>query len=218
MNESELKTLLQKRSGTERKVYDSLQAHGRMTDRQLRDLLHSPGSGPRDALAKMLPLGLVRYAGKASSKGSPMQYEATPAGEVEDAAERFAVLKPKRSRRTQTAPGARLADLRQLQQGDCRKWYPVRDQILATLPLLSSTVKMAFWESVPIEELELALDEIEELHDAAGEALASGRERLEHEKYKAKIEKIQRTQGRTVAEKNVAARKAETLSRRLIQK
>lgn len=218
MTESELHTLLQTRSGTERKVYDSLREHGRMTDRQLRDLLHSPGSGPRDALAKMLPLGIVRYAGKASTKGNPMQYEATPAGEVEDAAARFAVLKPKRSRRPRTSPGARLAELRQLQQGDCRKWYPARDQILATLPLLSSTIKMAFWESVPVEELELALDEIEELHEASGEALAAGRERLEHEKYKAKIEKIQRTKGRTSAEKDVAAQKAEVLSRRLIQR
>jgi hypothetical protein len=31
----------------------------------------------------------------------------------------------------------------------------------------------AFWESVPINELELALDEITELHEAAGDALAA---------------------------------------------
>ena len=76
---------------------------------------------------------------------------------------------------------------------------------------------MAFWESVPVGELELALDEITELHEAAGEALAAGQERLQHEKYKAKIDKLQQTSGRTPAEKEVAARKVEKLSQKLIQ-
>jgi hypothetical protein len=217
MNEPELQKLLDSRTGTERKVYSALRQNGKMTDRQLRDLLRSPGSGPRDALAKMLPLGIVRYAGKASTTGNPMQYEATPAAEVEEAAASYVVRKPKRVRRARTPPGARLAELRQMEPGDCRKWYPARDQILATLPLLSDTMKMAFWESVPLDELQLALDEIEELHEAAGEALAAGRERVEHEKYKSKIEKLERTKGRTAPELDVAARKANHFRRKLIQ-
>lgn len=216
MTEDELQTLLTSRSGTEQKVYRALREHGVMTDRQLRDLLHSPGSGPRDAIKKLLPVGLIRYAGKASTKGSPMQYEATSASAVEDEAGRYAVLKPKKGRRARTSPQARLAELRQMELGDCRKWYPARDQILATVPLLSDTVKMSFWESVPVDELKLALSEIEELYEAAGDALAAGRERLEHEKNKAKIEKLGRTKGRTDPEKEVAARKAEVLGRKLI--
>ena len=219
MTEEELEALLNSRTGTERRVHEALRQRGKMTDRQLRDLLGSPGSGPRDALARMLPDGLVRYAGKDTSiNGNPMQYEATPAADVEAERERFPILKPPRkARRTHTSPGARLGELRQMQQGDPRKWHPTRDKILSTLPLLTDTFKMAFWESVPPEELELALDEIEELHQAAGDALAAGRERLQHEKYKAKIDKVQRTHGRTPAEKEVAARKAERLRRKLIQ-
>ncbi len=217
MTAQELEALLNARSGTERKVYEALRRHGKMTDRQLRDLLHSPGSGPRDALAKMLPLGLVRHAGHASTKGKPMQWEATPASEIERTRERNETLQPKKTRRARTSPGARLAELKQMQPGDCRKWYPARDQILATLPLLTKTMKMAFWETVPVDELELALDEVAELHEAAGEALAAGRERLEHEKYKAKIEKMQHTSGRNAAEREVVERKKEKLKRKLIQ-
>ena len=114
----------------------------------------------------MLPLGLVRHAGTASTKGNLMQWEATPSAEIEAARERYEVLTPTKSRRARTSPGARLAELRQMEHGDPRRWHPVRDKILATLPLLTETVKMAFWESVPIDELELALAEIEELHEA----------------------------------------------------
>jgi hypothetical protein len=218
MNERELQRLLAARTGTERKVYMALREHGKMTDRQLRDLLHSPGSGPRDALVKLLPLGIVRYAGKASTKGNPMRYEVTPLAEIEDTAVSYAARKPKRTRRRRTSPGSRLAELRQMEWGDCRKWYPARDQILATLPLLSDTLRMAFWESVPLDELHLALEEIEELHEAAGEALTAGRERVEHERYKAKIQKLEKTEGRTTAEQETAAQKADLFRRRLIQR
>lgn len=171
-------------------------------------------------MSKMLPLGLVRHAGKASTKGNPMQWEATPASEIEETKQRYDTLKPssKKNRRLRNSPGARLAELRQMERGDCRKWYPTRDEILATLPRLTRTIRMAFWESVPVEELELALEEIEELHEATSAALAAGRQRLEHERNKAKIEKLQRTNGRTVAEKDVAARKAETLRGKLIRR
>jgi hypothetical protein len=217
MTEDELQTLLRSRTRTEQRVYEALQRDGKMTDRQLRELLQSRGSGPRDALAKMLLLGLVRHAGKASTSGNPMQWETTPVSEIEQTRKRYEGRKPRPNRRTRKSPGARLAELRQMEPGDPRKWYPNRDKILATVPLLTGTIKMAFWESVPVDELELALDEITELHEAAVEALAAGQERLQHEKYKAKIDKLQRTSGRTPAEKEVAARKVEKLSQRLIQ-
>lgn len=218
MNDTELQTLLNQRSGFERRVYEALRQNGKMTDRQLRDLLSSPGSGPHDALKKLLPLGLVRHAGKAKSKGNPMQWEATPAAEVEEAQARNEVMKPRKKTRRTTSPGARLAELRQLEKGDARKWYPQRDKILAALPLLTSTVKMSFWEAVPVDELELALDEIEELYEAAGEALAAGRERLAHEKLQGKIDKMKQRNGRTAAENEVFERKAEALSKKLIQR
>lgn len=199
----------------EQRVYDALRDHGALSDRNLRELLGSRGSGPRDALQKLLPTGVVRHAGRATTAGKPMLYEATPLAEVELAAERFAVRKPRR-RRSRKSAGARLAELRQMEDGDCRKWYPVRDQILATLGTLSQTIQMAFWKSVPPDELELALEEIEELHQAAGEALAAGRERLEHEKQRSKIEKLRATDGRTVAERETAERLASKLSRKLI--
>jgi len=103
-----------------------------------------------------------------------------------------------------------------MEPGDCRKWYPARDKILATVPLLSDTLRMAFWESVPLDELKLALDEIQELHEAAGDALAAGRQRMEHEKYKAKIAKMTPTRGRTGPEKENSERLKKNLRRKLI--
>lgn len=207
--------MLDDRTGMEQRVYGALDERGTLTDRALREFLDSRGSGPRDALQKLLPTGVVRHAGKASTAGKPMQYEATPLAEIEATAEKFAVRKPRR-RPSRKSAGARLAELRQMEDGDCRKWYPVRDQILATVGLLAQTLQMAFWKSVPPDELELALKEIEELHEAAGEALAAGRERLKHEKHKSKIEKLQVTDGRTAPERDTAHRLAEKLSRKLI--
>ena len=199
----------------ERRVYTALHESGPLTDRNLREMLRSRGSGPRDALQKLLPLGVVRFAGKASTAGNPMQYEATPPAEVEAQAESYAIRKPQR-RRARRSPGARLTDLRQMEEGDFREWHPVRDQILSTLGVLSRELKMTFWKSVPPDELELALTEIEELHEATGEALAAGRERLVHEKQKSKIEKLQATSGRTAAERDTADRLAKRLKTKLI--
>jgi hypothetical protein len=217
MNKTELQTLLNTRSGTERKVYEALRTHGKMTDRQLRDLLGSPGSGPRDALARLLPLGLVRHAGKAATKNNPMQWEVTPPAEIEEQQKRYETLKPEeRAKRRRRSPGARLADLRQMESGDAREWHQVRDKLLAVLPLLTSTVRMSFWESVPPAELELAVEEVEELHVATANALEAGRERLRHEKQKEKIEKIERMEGRTGPERDAYARKADNLRQKLI--
>lgn len=215
MTEQELQELLEARSKMERRVYGALRERGPLTDRNLREMLGSRGSGPRDALQKLLPIGVVRFAGKASTAGNPMQYEATPLAEVEAQANSYAVRKPRRRRAGRSA-GARLADLRQMEEGDFREWHPVRDQILSTLSVLSRALKMTFWKSVPPDELELALAEIEELHEATGEALAAGRERLEHEKQKAKIEKLQATSGRTAAERDTANRLTKKLKTKLI--
>lgn len=215
MTEQELEKLLEARSRMERRVYDALCKRGSLTDRNLRDILGSRGSGPRDALQKLLPLGIVRFAGKASTPGNPMQYAATPLAEIESQARSYAVRKPPR-RRSGRSAGARLAELRQMEDGDFREWHPVRDQILSTLNILSRTLKMTFWKSVPPDELELALAEIKELHEATAEALAAGRERLEHEKQRAKIEKLQETSGRTAAEQETASRLTEKLKTKLI--
>ena len=215
MNDTELQALLSQQSAFDRRVHEALRQHGKLTDRQLRDMLGSPGSGPHDALKKMLPLGLVRHAGKAKAKGNPMQWEATPAAEIEGARERYATLKPKKKPR-RNSPTQRLAELRKLERGDVREWHPTRDKILAALPVLTNAVKMAFWETVPPDELHLALDEIEELRDAAEEALAAGRERLQHEKTKAKIGKMENRNGRTDAENEVFSRKAERLREKLL--
>lgn len=215
MTERELQELLDARTGTERRVYVALRDRGPLTDRNLREALGSRGSGPREALRKLLPLGVVRFAGKASTAGNPMQYEVTPLAEVEAQAESYAVRKPSR-RRTRRSPGARLSDLRQMEEGDFREWHPVRDQILSTLSVLNRALKMTFWKSVPSDELEMALAEVEELHEATGEVLAAGRERLEHEKQKAKIEKLQATDGRTAQERDTADRLSKKLSAKLI--
>jgi hypothetical protein len=215
LNEDDLQQLLNNRTGMEQRVYAALRQYGPLTDRALREHLGSRGSGPRDALQKLLPTGVVRHAGKASTPGKPMRYEATPTAEVETAAERFAARKPRR-RRSRRSAGARLAELRQMEDGDCRKWYPVRDQILATLGPLKQVLDMAFWKSVPPDELELALEEIEELHEATTEAVTAGRQRLEHEKNKSKIEKLQVTDGRTASERDTAHRLAARLGQKLI--
>jgi len=215
MNDTELQEVVGQLNGFERKVHEALRQHGKLTDRQLRNMLNSPGSGPHDALKKMLPLGLVRHGGKAETKGKPMQWEATPAVEVEATRDRYATLKPKKKAR-RNSPAARLADLRKLERGDIREWHPTREKILATVPVLTNVVKMAFWETVPADELELALEEIEELRDAAEDALAAGRERLAHENLRVKIDKMQQVNGRTAVESEAFKRKAERLREKLL--
>jgi hypothetical protein len=215
MNDQELQELLHGRSPMERRVYEALRDGGPSTDRQLRELLRSRGSGPRDAMEKLLPTGLVRQAGVASTAGKPKLWEATPLSEVEATAKSYEVRKPRR-RRAPKSVGRRLGQLRQMEDGDCREWYPARDQILAAYGPLAQFVRMAFWEAVQPDELELALKEIEELHEATGEAAEVGRERMKHEKHKSKIEKLRSTKGRPEPEKETAHRLADNLNRKLI--
>lgn len=215
MDGPQLERAMQTRTGMERRVYDSLRQHGRLTDRQLRELLGSRGSGPRDALAKLLPTGLVRYAGRAAAPGRPMQYEATPPAQVEAAAERYAVRKPKRQRR-RASVGARIRELRGMAPGDFRDWHAARQRILSQTKLLTNVEPMAFWEVVPLDELEMILDEVRELRDWTEGVIAAIAERAEHESVKKKIGKLRATDGRTPQEKETARRLEEKLRRKLI--
>lgn len=218
MTDEELKVLLSQRTGMEQRVYEALRVNGPMSDPQLRQVLGSSGSGPRDALAKLLPIGLVRHTGRASAPGKAMLYEATPASEVEAAVERYAVRKPRRTtRRARSAPGPRLAELRRMEPGDFRQWHAVRQRVLAQTKLLYRVDKMAFWESAPADELELVLDEVLELRAWCEDVIAAIGERAEHESVKAKVTKLRATNGRTASEQETARRLADRISRKLIQ-
>ncbi|MDQ3741971.1 MAG: hypothetical protein M3389_13615 [Actinomycetota bacterium] len=200
----------------EQRVYAALKAHGPKSDPQLRALLGSSGSGPRDALAKLLPIGVVRHAGRASTPGKAMLYEATPAPEVEEAAERYAVRKPQRTKRARVAATPRLAELRRMEAGDFRQWHAARQRVLSQTKLLYKIDKMAFWESAPADELQLVLEEVVELRAWCDDVIAAIGERREHEAVKAKVTKLRATAGRTAPEQETAGRLADKISRKLI--
>src|SRR4051794_161020 len=183
MRSDEFERQLNARTGTEQRVYAALRERGPMSDMQLREFLGSRGSGPRDALKKLLPIGFVRLAGRAGTHGKPWLYEATLPSDVETAAESYAARTPKRKRR-KASTNNKLSDLRRMQPGDFREWHAVRQRILSQTKLLTRVDTMAFWETAPLDELELVLEEVVELQDWAEDVIASIGERSEHEAIK----------------------------------
>lgn len=212
MTENELAATLAALAGTDRRVYAALREAGKMTDRMLREELGSRGSGPRNALEKLLELGLVRPADKAQSPGRPQLYERTPLGEVEQQAAKYGARKPRRREAKGTPASSRLGRLRRQEQGNWTDWQHTRRRILEETMLLYSIDKMAFWNVAPEDELEFVLDEVVALREWCDQVLCALGQRRADDSKRRKIEKmIGNLNGRTPAEIAALQKKAAEL-------
>ena len=143
-------------------------------------------------------------------KGVPARYEAVKPGEVEDAAQVYSVRK-RRSKKKRSAR-SRIVELRKREVGDYSEFHRVHRYIVEASEYLTIHLsKMAFWEAAPKEDLARSVEELANLIDAIDQALTLLKERADDDALIVKIEKLEKTKGRTAAE----TESAHALARRL---
>lgn len=217
MTEQERDELLASLSRTEQDIYRTMMASGGpMTAPMLRGPVRRT-DGLTMELRHLSELGLLRPVGKRSINGKPsaMVYVLVPISDIERARERFAIRSPRRRKQGRRSRGATIAQLRTMEHGDYEHWYRVRRRILELTQIVVQAEKMSFWEAAPQDERELVLNELTDLHVATGEAIAAFQMRDDDDAVRAKIEKLQETNGRTDAEVATARRLATKLGKRL---
>lgn len=207
--------LLQQLSPTEQRIYAALEG-GKLSSTELRTAA-ARADGMTTELRRLMSHGLIRLAGRAPcDRGiAPRMYERVPMAEVEPEAEKFAARRPTKRRRS---AGSKLTEMRQRERGEFSNWHRVRKRLLEETQLLTQLETMAFWESVPDDELEMVLDEVLELPEWANAVVEAVHERQADDATRDKIKKLLATSGRTQAEIKTARRHVERLSAKLIPK
>jgi hypothetical protein len=203
---------------------------GALTDKALQEALPTAGWRTSKGLPftavgmevrtlrrRLAELGLIQPAGKTAS-GAAM-HKATPEGQVEAAARKFAnALKRTKKRKARgLSPAAKLAEMRKMVPGEWSQFDKTRKTILRLGPALEAVEPMAFWESAPADELEWVRQEIEDLVEWGQRALEAMQTRQEDDATRRKLAKLRdaNTAGRTEHEIVAARRAAEKLAERL---
>jgi hypothetical protein len=211
-----------------RQMLEAYRARGPMNDKDLQAALPTAswrtnkglpftavGMEVRTLRRRLAELGLIQPAGREPT-GAAI-YKATPPGQAEAAARKFAnALKrgKKRKSRGQSA-AAKLADMRKMVPGEWSQFDRTRRTILRLGPALEAIEPMAFWEAAPPDELAWVRQEIEDLVEWGHRALEAMKTRQEDDATRLKIAKLQNTSGRTDHEIAAARRAGEKLAERL---
>jgi hypothetical protein len=213
-----------------RQALEAFRKRGPMTDKELEAALPTAewrtnkglpftavGMEVRTLRRRLAELGLIQPAGRETT-GAAI-YKATPTGQAEAAARKFAnALKYGKKRKGRgPSPAARLAEMRKMTPGEWSQFDRTRRTILRLGPALEAIEPMAFWEAAPPDELEWVRQEIEELVEWGQRALEAVKTRQEDDATRRKIAKLRdpNTSGRTEHEIAAARRRADKLAERL---
>jgi hypothetical protein len=213
-----------------RQALEAFRRCGALTDKELEEALPTAewrtskglpftavGMEVRTLRRRLAELGLIQPAGKTATGAAV--HKATPAGQVEAAARKFAnALKRTKKRKTRgLSPAAKLAEMRKMLPGEWSQFDKTRRTILRLGPALEAIEPMAFWESAPPDEIEWVRQEIEDLVEWGQRALDAIKTRQEDDATRRKIAKLgdPNTAGRTEHEIATARRRAERLAERL---
>jgi hypothetical protein len=226
--ETSLEPELQRRPRLRQMLEAVRQSGGPLTDKQLQEMLPTsewrtdrgkpfaaPGMEVRTLRKRLAELGLIQPAG-ATATGAA-RWKATPTGQAEAAARRFAnARKRRRKTRRERSPMATLAEMRRTIQGEWTQWHKTRRTILTLGAALEAVEPMAFWLSAPEDEREWVRNEIDDLVEWGHNALAAFEQRRSDDKIRDKITKLtENMNGRTEAEQEAARRRAEALKAKL---
>lgn len=213
-----------------RQALEAFRRRGSLTDKELQEALPTDewrtskglpftavGMEVRTLRRRLAELGLIQPAGKTATGAAV--HKATPEGQVEAAARKFAnaLKRTKKRKRGGLSPAAKLAELRKMAPGDWSQFDKTRRTILRLGPALEAVEPMAFWDSAPADELEWVRQEIEDLIEWGQRALDAMQTRQEDDATRRKIAKLRdaNNSGRTEHEIVAARRAAEKLAERL---
>lgn len=212
-----------------RQALDAYRQRGAMTDKELEAALPTTewrtkkgrpftatGMEVRTLRRRLAEVGLIQPAGKTPTGAAV--YKATPEGQIEAAAKKFAAHAEKAKKRKPRgqSPAAKLAEMRRLAPGQWSQFHRTRKTILQLGPALEAIETMAFWEAAPPDELEWVRQEISDLVEWGQRALEAIETRQQDDAIRRKIGKIRdNTAGRSEHEIVSGRRLADKLAERL---
>ena len=203
------------RIGTnERAMLEETRRRGKATVSQMRPVTKGAKTGLPLAYGLTRELrtleehGLIRRIGRTT----PAVYEAVRPGDVENAVQVYSVRK-RRSKKKRSAR-SRIVELRVKEHGDYSEFYRVHRYLVESTEYIAHHLsRMAFWQAAPKEDLARSVDDLANLLEAIDQALTCLKERADDDAILAKVEKLEKTKGRTAAETESAraiARKLRT--------
>lgn len=205
MDYQDYSNLVKSLSRTERLILHEARERGKVGAPDLRQ-----PTGRTDGLTAelhhLMALGLLRSAGRAprGEKAGirPKLYAIVPMDDVEQARAAYKPRKPIKR-------GARSA-VKELRPGSYREWSKTQDRVVTLVPILEHRVaKLAYLESAPKDERELARKHITRLRDACNEALEALEVRAEDDGNRATIKKLNAVTTENGATPSEAARAQE---------
>lgn len=213
MNESDYNVLVARMDRNARAMLAEAQRLGKATVAQLRPVTKGAKTGlpmayglTRELLA-LQETGLLRRIGR-----NPATYEAVKAADVENAVLVYNARK-RRSRKRKSSR-SRIDELRTYEHGEYSEFYRVHRRLIESTEYIGRYLsRMAFWEAAPKEDLARSVDDLADLVEAIDQALVCLKERADDDAILAKVEKLEKTKGRTAAETESAralARKLRT--------
>jgi hypothetical protein len=218
MTQSEYDALVERLDPNDRAMLAEAKRLGTATVSELRPVTRGPKTGkPMEygltrELQRLQVAGLLRQVGK-----NPARYAAVPLTEVEDAVDRYALRKKRKTRRKTNR--SRMADLRTYEHGDYSEFYRVHRRVLELGEYVRLQItKMAYWKAAPKDDLAQVATELVALREAIDEAMMCLKERADDDDLLAKIEKLEATDGRTEAEAQSFKAAAQRLRRQYDQR
>lgn len=213
MNDSDYNALVGRLHANERAMLAEAQRLGRASVAELRPVTKGPKTGKPMAygltreLQALQESGLLRRVGR-----NPAVYEPVKAADVENAVLVYNARKRRSRKRRSTR--SRIVELRTYEHGEYSEWYRVHHRLIESTEYIGRQLsRMAFWEAAPKEDLARSVDDLADLVDAIDQAIVCLKERAEDDAILAKIEKLEKTKGRSAAESESAralARKLRT--------
>ncbi len=201
MRQEDYDALVAKLDSNDRAMLAETKRLGTATVSELRPVTRGPKTG------KPMEYGLTRELHRLQEKGLLRQVEkkpkakfaAVPLAEVEDATERYALRKKRKTKRKTNR--SRMADVRTYEHGDYAEFYRVHRRVVELGEYVAVHItKMAYWQAAPKDDLAQVATELIALRDAIDDAMMCLKERADDDEALARIEKLEATNGRTGAE------------------
>ena len=205
MNQTEYDALVGGMGKNERAIVEEMRRRGKATAPDLRPVTIGPKTGLPLAYGLTRELraleehGLIRRVGRTT----PAAYEAVRPADVENAVQVYSVRKRRSKKRRSVR--SRIVELRANEHGDYTEFHRVHRYLVESSEYLTHHLsRMAFWEAAPKEDLAKSVDDLADLIDAIDQALTCLKARADDDAILAKVEKLEKTKGRTTAESESA--------------
>lgn len=219
MTQDDYEALVARLDPNDRAMLAEAKRLGTATVSDLRPVTKGPKTG------KPMEYGLTRELQRLQEKGllrlvekkPKARYAPVPVSEVEDAVERYALRKKRKTKRKTNR--SRMAEIRTYEHGDYAEFYRVHRRVVELGEYVGVHItKMAYWQAAPKDDLAHVAAELIALRDAIDDAMMCLKERADDDEALAKIAKLEATNGRSGPEAEAFKAVAQKLRRQYEQR